>query len=87
MAFEQAGLDLEVLTRELELERRKNRDLPHDILAAEAHKAEALENKVGQESFRTLIHTTIRIRSLCVRCCDATFLLCLYIFCEVGACC
>lgn len=51
MASEQAGLDLEVLTRELELERRKNRDLPHEILAAEAHKAETLESKVGRESF------------------------------------
>lgn len=46
-AFEQAGLDLEVLTNELELERRKNRDLPHEIRLAEAHKAEALEAKVG----------------------------------------
>lgn len=46
-AFEQAGLDLEVLTRELELERRKNRDLPHEIRLAEAHKAEALEAKVS----------------------------------------
>lgn len=46
-AFEQAGLDLEVLTREVELERRKNRDLPHEIRLAEAHKAEALEAKVS----------------------------------------
>ena len=46
-ASEQAGLDLEVLTRELELERRKNRDLPHEIRLAEAHKAEALEAKVS----------------------------------------
>lgn len=46
-AFEQAGLDLEVLTSELELERRKNRDLPHEIRVAEAHKAEALEAKVS----------------------------------------
>lgn len=45
-AFEQAGLDLEVLMQELELERRKNRDLPHEIRQAEAHKAEALEAKV-----------------------------------------
>eukprot|EP00903_Cladosiphon_okamuranus_P020140 g18493.t1 len=45
-AFEQAGLDLEVLTQELELERRKNRELPHEIRLAEAHKAEALEAKV-----------------------------------------
>ncbi|CAN0534660.1 unnamed protein product, partial [Ectocarpus sp. 12 AP-2014] len=45
-AAEQAGLDLEVLTEELELERRKNRDLPHEIRLAEAHKAEALEAKV-----------------------------------------
>lgn len=46
-ASEQAGLDLEVLTQELELERRKNRDLPHEIRLAEAHKAEALETKVN----------------------------------------
>lgn len=46
MASEQARLDLEVLTNELELERRKNRDQPHEIRAAEAHKAEALEAKV-----------------------------------------
>ncbi|CAN0356155.1 unnamed protein product, partial [Ectocarpus sp. 12 AP-2014] len=46
-AAEQAGLDLEVLTEELELERRKNRDLPHEIRLAEAHKAEALEAKAS----------------------------------------
>ncbi|CAN0318195.1 unnamed protein product, partial [Laminaria digitata] len=45
-ASEQAGMDREVLTKELELERRKNRDLPHEIRVAEAHKAEALEAKV-----------------------------------------
>lgn len=49
-ASEQAGLDLEVLTGELELERRKNRDLPHEIRLAEAHKAEALEAKVSCRS-------------------------------------
>lgn len=46
-AAEQAGLDLEVLMEELELERRKNRDLPHEIRLAEAHKAEALEAKAS----------------------------------------
>eukprot|EP00904_Undaria_pinnatifida_P003934 jgi/Undpi1/13541/HiC_scaffold_8.g03200.m1 len=45
-ASEQAAMDREVLTEELELERRKNRDLPHEIRVAEAHKAEALEAKV-----------------------------------------
>ena len=45
-ASEQAEMDREVLTKELELERRKNRDLPHEIRVAEAHKAEALEAKV-----------------------------------------
>lgn len=49
-ASEQAGLDLEVLTQELELERRNNRDLPHEIRAAEAHKAETLDAKVGRNS-------------------------------------
>lgn len=45
-AFEQSGLDLEVLTEELEMERRKNHDLPQEIRATEAHKVEAIEAKV-----------------------------------------
>ncbi|CAM9434193.1 unnamed protein product, partial [Ectocarpus sp. 13 AM-2016] len=53
-AAEQAGLDLEVLTEELELERRKNRDLPHEIRLAEAHKAEALEAKASACFVKTL---------------------------------
>lgn len=49
-AFEQAGLDLEVLTGELEMERRENRHLPHKIRAAEAHRSQALEATVREKS-------------------------------------
>ncbi|CAM9156404.1 unnamed protein product [Ascophyllum nodosum] len=45
---EQASLDLDVLARELELERTKNRHLPHEIRSTEAHKSEALGRKVKE---------------------------------------
>lgn len=42
----QAGLDLEVVTAELELERRKNGNFPEEIRSANARKTETIEAKV-----------------------------------------
>ena len=44
-----------MLARELELERTKNRHLPHEIRSTEAHKSEALGRKVLPLSLALLL--------------------------------